>query len=99
SWRYTRDHESTLMDAEWQTGQALRFRYALLNERLDLGGLALRLPGGQGTVMRASADWSLSDHWSVGLSLIEYDASSTQQMLYGYRYNDTLLLTLRWGLL
>ncbi len=99
SWRHTRNHEPSLVDAQWQTGQALRIRYALLNERLELGGLALRLMGGQGQVWRTSADWSLSDHWSVGLSLIAYQATSDGQLLFDSRHNDTLLLTLRWNLL
>lgn len=99
SWRHTRSHESALADAEWQTGQALRIRYVLLNERLALGGLALRLMGGQGQVWRTSVDWSLSDHWAVGLSLIDYQAASDRQLLYDYRHNDTLMLTLRRSLL
>ncbi|MDQ2078003.1 DUF1302 family protein [Marinimicrobium sp. ABcell2] len=97
SWSYTDDHSAELASDEWQTGQALRLRYTLFNERLALGALGIRLVGDQGDVLRFSADWDPVDNFSVSLSVIDYRASDQAQMIYPYRYNDSVLLTLRRG--
>lgn len=98
SWNYTQDYRPELAEDEWQTGLGLRANYTLFNERLSLTGVGLRLNGNQGDVVRLSADWELTDEFSLALTLVEYSAKSGDQLLYPYRHNDSLLLALRWGL-
>lgn len=99
SWSYTQNHSSELASDQWQTGQALRLNYQAFNQRLALNGLTMRLVGGHGNLLRLAADWKVSDPVSLGVAIVEYIAGSPNQMLYDYRNNDALLLTLRWGLL
>lgn len=99
SWSYTQGQTPEIASDQWQTGQALRLGYSLYNRRLTLSGLATRLVGGQGNLLRAAADWSMSDSVSLGVAIVGYSADSPDQLLYDYRNNDALLLTLRWGLL
>lgn len=98
SWNYTHDYSPVLADDKWQTGLGLRANYTLFNERLSLTGVGLRLNGDQGDLVRLSADWELTDEFSLALTLVEYSAQTGDQLLYPYRHNDTLLLSLRWGL-
>ncbi|WP_111640799.1 DUF1302 family protein [Marinimicrobium alkaliphilum] len=95
---YTRDHSAELAQDQWQTGASARVHYTLLNERLALTGQAVRLPGGEGEVLRLSADWTLSDRLSLGASLVDYSARAASDQLYPYRHNDTLLLSVQWNL-
>ena len=97
TWNYTHEHTNSLLQDQWQTGQALRVRYALFNERLTLGGLALHLSGGEGSVARVMADWELSDETSISMSVVEYHAHDTDQLLHPYRNNDVVLISLRQG--
>lgn len=98
SWRYTHNHTGELADPKWQTAQALRVGYRLFNDRLTLSGLTMRLLGGEGSLLRVTADWKWSDQLAIGASLVEYGATQPSQLLYDYRHNDAVLLTLRWGL-
>jgi|GEM_PF-1884869 len=95
---YTRDHNAALADSQWQTGASLRLRYALFNERLTLSSQTLRLPGGEGDLLRLSAGWTFSDTFSLDVTLTEYFANAFEEMIFPYRHNDTLTLTAHWNL-
>ncbi|WP_347331302.1 hypothetical protein [Marinimicrobium locisalis] len=95
---YTEDHSPRLAESQWQTGASVRARYHLMNERLLLNGQFVRLPGGEGRVWRLSADWTFSDRFSAGLSVVEYSATGESDTLYPYRHNDALLFTFQWNL-
>ncbi len=98
SGQYTRGDSDELADSTWQPGGMLRARYTLFNERLTLSGLAIRLAGDNGRVLRLNADWDYSDSLTLGLALVEYSGPKPDQLLHPYRHNDTLLLSLRWNL-
>ncbi len=98
SWLYIDDWRPSLADERWQPGASARANYTLYNERLTLEAFALTTTGDQGDVYRLSADWAVTDEFSVSLAAIEYHSDDSQQRLYPYRRNDTLLLSLRWGL-
>lgn len=97
SGNYTPDWDENLVDKKWQAGQAVRLRYTLFNERLTLGGLAMRTSGNQGDLVRLTVDWQIEDDLTFSFTLVEYRASDDQR-LYHYRHNNALLLNLRWGL-
>lgn len=93
TWRYREDGHD-----RWQTGGALRARYTLLNERLTLEAFNLHLPGGEGSLVRLSGEWEYSDKLNLSLALIDYSAEGQEDLLYPYRHNDSVLLTVRWML-
>lgn len=95
---YIDDYNPRLAEPEWQTGASLRARYNLMNERLLLNGQFVRLPGGEGGVWRLSANWTFSDRFSSGFSVVEYAAPGVNDTLYPYRHNDTVLFSLQWNL-
>jgi len=97
SWSLTDDYQSTLASDRWQTGASLRLNYTLMNERLSLDALVLKLFGDQGTITKIAADWALTDELGLELSIIDYGAQESSQQLYAYRHNDTVLMTLIWG--
>lgn len=92
---WTKGHHQDLSDDAWQTGFSARVAYTLINDRLTLTSQALALPGGQGDIFRASADWDLSDAWGLGLTWVDYHATHEADRLYPFRNNDTLLFTAR----
>lgn len=93
TWRYREDGHD-----RWQTGGALRARYTLFNERLTLEAFNLHLPGGEGSILRLSGEWEYSDKLNLNLALIDYSAEEQTDLIYPYRHNDSVLLTVRWML-
>ncbi|WP_020210571.1 DUF1302 family protein [Gilvimarinus chinensis] len=98
SWLYIHHWDSNLDGKRWQPGASARASYNLYNERLTLQAFAMMITGNQGSLIRLSADWAVSDEFSIGITAIEYDGHDPQALIYPYRHNDTLLVTLRWGL-
>lgn len=96
--QHTVDAPENLAEHKSRAGTALRARYTLLNERLTLSALAVRLPGDEGDVIRLEADWDASDSVNASLALVDYRASEPEQLIHPYRRNDALVLNLRWYL-
>lgn len=96
SWQYTSNWKRDLERDREETGAAIRARYTLLNQSLNLEGFVLRLNENGGNLLRLSADWDWSDQLGLSLTLVEYSADR-EQLIYPYRHNDTLLLGMTWG--
>lgn len=96
SWQYTSNWSRRPKRDREETGAAIRARYTLFNQRLNLEGFLLRLNEDGGNLLRLSADWDLSDRLGLSLTLVEYSADR-EQLIHPYRHNDVLLLGMTWG--
>ncbi|MBU2884142.1 hypothetical protein KO507_00030 [Gilvimarinus agarilyticus] len=97
SWLYIKNRIPTLGEQRYQPAASGRIQYTLYNDRLTLEAYAQSITGDEGSLIRLQADWTVSDNFSVSLSAIEYDAQQAD-LLHPYRHNDSLLLSMRWGL-
>ncbi|MFY0663083.1 MAG: hypothetical protein JXQ97_00540 [Natronospirillum sp.] len=82
---------------EWRWSQSVRTRWTGWNDRLALTLQAVGLPGDEGWLTRAEAEWKPNDPLSLSLSVVEYHAWRDEQALYAVRHNDAITLNLRFG--
>lgn len=94
---HTLDWEDSLAVDETRLSQSLRARWTTWNDQLDLTAQAVNLPGNEGVITRAEADWRASDQLSLNASVVEYWAGDEEQDLYAFRDNDAVIFGVRYG--
>lgn len=86
----TFDHSSDLTTDETAVGYMGRIRRTAWNEALTLQLSTIGLAGGNGVIVRTSADYDWTDSLSFGGDLVVYDASDSDDFLYAYRDQDVV---------
>lgn len=92
---WTPDRPADVRQSEWHWAQSLRARHQSFSERLTLEAQAAHLGADQGGLLRAGAQWDLSDHWNLEATGVAYVADD-DQLLYSFRHQDAVIFRLRW---
>jgi len=86
-------HTPELAVEKWQSGYFARAHWATLNERLLTQFVVNGLPGDDGRITRLSLEYQWSDALHLNTDLVLYDARETEALLYNYRNQDLMRLS------
>lgn len=87
---HTTDHHDAMLNASDRLGQVVRMQHNSQNDRLINQLWLINMPGSDGQMARWDLRYDLSDHWELGLTLMQYRNNEPQSLFYPFRHNDSI---------